>query len=173
VALREARRGYAQFSEDSRRVAVRLRCEGDAYLELACLSLAHDVLLVVTVDVPGFRASCDSWVLAGAWRTFVGELQALERTRRGSARLESISPGELGLEIYATDALGHMAVRGELEHDGAAARARFEFSGLSFDPGLLAAFVAEVEALQAATRAPSERAGEDAGPTRRGGEADS
>ena len=43
---------------------------------------------------------------------FCQSLVQLEMSRKGEAVLESVSPGELIMKLYASDGLGHMAVSG-------------------------------------------------------------
>ncbi len=61
--------------------------------------------------------------------------------------LQSISPDALRLEVYAADALGHMALRGHLARLGAPPTARLAFSGLAFDPTRLPGLVRDLLAL--------------------------
>jgi hypothetical protein len=65
-----------------------------------------------------FSAFCgendEVWVEATAFQDFLCELQVLEKRRQGSAALASMSPGELQLQIHATDRAGHIGVTGQL-----------------------------------------------------------
>ena len=61
----------------------------------------------------GFSGQNDLWVLLESLSYFCRSLIALERTLKGEALLESISLGELNLQIFSIDPLGHMGVRGK------------------------------------------------------------
>jgi hypothetical protein len=81
----------------------------------ATLHGAGDVRLAVRVAFGTFRGEYDEvWVAAIAWRQFLSDLHTLEARRQGSADLESLSPGELRLELRSTDRAGHMAASGQL-----------------------------------------------------------
>jgi hypothetical protein len=61
-----------------------------------------------------FSADCSAWVSAPNLITFLEQLRLLEETRKGAAVLESMSPGELRLEIRPHDCAGHMAASGQV-----------------------------------------------------------
>jgi hypothetical protein len=76
---------------------------------------AGDLRLHVRVAFKAFCGENDEvWVEATASQDFLSELQVLEERRQGSATLVSISPGELRLQIHATDRAGHIGVTGQL-----------------------------------------------------------
>jgi hypothetical protein len=132
--------------------------DGNDFIELkmaertpAGLPSAGDVRFNARVQFSTFSAESDVWVDAPALRSFVEQLREVERTRQGGAILVSMSPGELRLEIRATDSLGHVGAVGELGRwcrgtlDG-----RFWSSvafGIPFDPSLLAGLLEEFELL--------------------------
>jgi hypothetical protein len=107
----------------------------------------EDLLLNVTVEVGGYSAEGQAWVIAGAWRGFLSELRELERLRQGQATLEGASPRDLKLVFRATDRAGHMAVSGFLgwdTPDGFSQKLEF---GFAFDAGMLQTLVREFEEL--------------------------
>ena len=71
-----------------------------------------DTLLNVAVDVSGYSAADQSWVVAGEWGKFLSELETLDERRQGRAVVEGASPDDLRLEFYSTDSAGYMAVQG-------------------------------------------------------------
>jgi hypothetical protein len=132
--------------------------DGNDFIELKMaertpegLQGAGDVRFNARVQFSTFSAESDVWVAAPALRSFVEQLREVERTRRGAASLTSMSPGELRLEIRATDSMGHVGAFGEL---GRWCRgtlpARFWSAvsfGIPFDPSLLAGILEEFEIL--------------------------
>lgn len=74
----------------------------------------RDVLLNVTVRASGYSAADQAWVTERDIDQFISELHTLESRRQGQATLSGASPDDLKLEFYATDSIGHMAVRGHL-----------------------------------------------------------
>jgi hypothetical protein len=100
-----------------------------------------DLLLNITVKASNYSAADQSWVLAGEWDRFLGELRQLDEWRKGHAVLQGASPDDLHLEFYSTDSAGHMAVRGQLgwhKPDGQVLQLRF---GFSFEPDRLPVIV--------------------------------
>jgi hypothetical protein len=108
------------------------------------------VLVVVRVHCPGFTGETDTWVVRPAWREFLERLTALEGSRRGEAILESISPGELRLRLFATDRAGHMAVEGYVGVFGGHDTLRLEFGAIPFEPTLLPRLLRELSSAVAA-----------------------
>ena len=98
--------------------------DGDNHLELAVSERATsphdagDTRFTVRVRVDGlfaaFTAESLCWVDLRALATFAEQLRELEVRRQGSAVLESMSPGELRLEVRSTDRAGHMAAVGQV-----------------------------------------------------------
>jgi hypothetical protein len=96
--------------------------DADSFIEIlliertpATLPGAGDLRFSARVAFGTFRGECDEiWIAAPAFRDFLSGLQALEARRQGSAVLESMSPGELLLEVDSTDRAGHMAASGQL-----------------------------------------------------------
>jgi hypothetical protein len=75
-----------------------------------------DTRFAVRVRISGintvFTAEGLRWVELRALVAFSEQLRVLEERRQGSASLESMSPGELQLQIRSTDRAGHMAAIG-------------------------------------------------------------
>ena len=103
----------------------------------------EDLLLNVTVQVGGYSAADQVWIVADYWRGFMNELRTLEKIRQGQATLEGASPRDLKLEFKTTDHAGHMAVSGFIgwnTPDGFYQRLEF---GFPFDAGMLSTVVQE------------------------------
>lgn len=88
----------------------------NAFIELDILALETEyspsVNLAVTVQDSDFRGANPSILVDGRdWDAFVQQLRQCAETRRGSASLASMSPGELELTIESSDLLGHFTVR--------------------------------------------------------------
>ncbi|MFL6234095.1 MAG: hypothetical protein ACJ76N_13250 [Thermoanaerobaculia bacterium] len=83
--------------------------------------------------------------------TFLRDLQKLERTCRGEARLESISPGVLSVKISVIDGAGH--TRTDVTVSRRYLVEKFEHAvvsfGFSFDPSYLPGIVKAFSSLQA------------------------
>jgi hypothetical protein len=64
--------------------------------------------LAVKAELDGFRGSDDKiWVTDAECKKFLAQAEELERTRQGTAVLESMSPGEFRLELRVVDRAGH------------------------------------------------------------------
>ena len=61
----------------------------------------------------GYSGHNDLWVSSESLGRFCCNLIDLEKKRKGETLLESISPGELYLQIFSIDSFGHMGVRGK------------------------------------------------------------
>lgn len=93
--------------------------DGDDYLELTATELytlvygEGDTRFVVRVRVSSlfaeFTAESLCWVELRALAAFVEQLRVLEERRQGAAAVESMSPGELRLEVSTIDRAGHVA----------------------------------------------------------------
>jgi hypothetical protein len=138
--------------------------DGESYIELEVTERmpagtpgAGDSRFTVRVRMTGgetsFRAESWAWVERGVLAEFARQLRQLEDLRQGSASLESMSPGELELDIRSLDPAGHMGVFGQVAHScygGAGGPHRSEVAfGLAFCPSELPALVREFEALVA------------------------
>lgn len=86
-----------------------------------------DVMLRVTVRLQSFNGSYDQvWVRLSEMQEFLQQLEALEKSRSGHAKLSSMSPDEFTLEIRSADALGHMEIETQLH--------RYQYSGPKYWP---------------------------------------
>ena len=98
--------------------------DSDDYLELTVAercTIVHglgDTQFTVRVRVSSlfaaFTAEALCWVDLRALVAFAEQLRVLEERRQGSAALESMSPGELRLEVRSTDRAGHVAAVGQV-----------------------------------------------------------
>lgn len=107
-----------------------------------------DILLNVTVEVTGYSASDQSWVVGSDWDRFLTELRRLDERRQGRAVVLGALPEDLRLEFHSTDAAGHMAVKGHVgwhRADNHFVQLRF---GFSFEPDLLPSLVQELNGLR-------------------------
>lgn len=80
-----------------------------------------DAYVTVQVQSQGFVGHNDLWVVGAALASFAADLRVLERSLQGEARLQSISPNELDLRVFAVDRRGHLAIEGSTgywTHDG-------------------------------------------------------
>lgn len=71
-----------------------------------------DAYITIKLHSNGYAGRNDLWVSNKALCTFCHDLIELEDKRKGETILESISPGELYLQIFSIDSLGHMGIRG-------------------------------------------------------------
>lgn len=111
--------------------------------------VSGDFLVLVEVRRHGFSGRIDTWILRDTLGAFVRDVARLEETRRGSATLESISPGELRLEIRATDSAGHMAIGGTIGYRSFDGETALAFAPFDFDPSMLPELVRQAERLLA------------------------
>ena len=97
--------------------------DGEDFLELAVTERgaagspdAGDTRFAVRVRVIGkdtvFTGETWCWVGRRVRSAFAQRLRELEERRQGSAALESMSLGELKLEVRSTDRAGHVAAFG-------------------------------------------------------------
>jgi hypothetical protein len=74
-----------------------------------------DVRLRVQVSSIGFKGDYDGvWIMASVIASFIDELMILERDRRGTATLTSMSPGDFSLQLRTVDSSGHTTASGFL-----------------------------------------------------------
>ena len=104
-----------------------------------------DVLVVVRAHFYDFSGAVDAWIVHSEWAAFLTQLTALERTRVGEAVLESASPGELRLRIFARDRAGHMGADVEFLVDYPDGTAGLKLGPIDFDPTSLPHLVRELE----------------------------
>ena len=108
---------------------------------------AGDLRARVDVTSGSFTGSNPSLYIERAeWNRFSDQLNALERARSGEALLESDSPNDLRLRLYATDRAGHLAVEGHLGVYRYVADISREITltfAFELDPSLLARIVRE------------------------------
>ena len=107
-----------------------------------------DLLLNVTVDLGGYSATEQSWVVFDDWQSFMQQMRQLEERRRGQAMLVGASPRELEVTFRVTDLAGHMTVAGWVGREGARGFVRRLEFGFEFDPGLLGDVARELKRLE-------------------------
>ncbi len=106
----------------------------------------EDLLVNVTVDVKGFTAADQNWIVAREWSGFLVELRTLVESRQGRATLVAVVPDELRIEFFSTDRAGHMAVKGQVHRttaDGFDLQLQF---GFAFEPDTLPRVLSELQA---------------------------
>jgi hypothetical protein len=125
-----------------------IRFEGNKdYFELDLVSQKDedlpskgDAYISIKLSSAGFSGENSLWVMSESICAFCRALMELEKTRRGSAVLESISPGELTLIIRNIDRAGHMGIEGKtgyhVQRENSSAFHSVEF-GFEFDPSQL------------------------------------
>ncbi len=139
-------------------MSIHVAFEDESSLELEVAFADPDPYLVVRLQLPGFSACTETYVLESGWSSFLRELQSLEATRQGEATVESISPGELQLRIRSLDRAGHMGIEGLIGMRGPRNEFRFTFDALEFDPTRLPSLVTELSgALDTVQRTSPER----------------
>jgi hypothetical protein len=103
----------------------------------AALPSRGDARISVQVKSADFETKNDVWVVRDALVAFCRDLASLERSRRGEAKLVSISPGELEVSVRAVSSLGAIAVGGvcgySVHRPHGQIWHRLEF-GFEFDP---------------------------------------
>jgi len=103
----------------------------------------EDVYLSIKVESNGFSGKNDLWVLSAEFESFCHNLKLLEEKRKGAARLTSISPNELDIEVFSVDNLGHMAVEGNTGYTVDNFNHTVTF-GFEFDPYYLTESIKEL-----------------------------
>jgi len=111
--------------------------DGKSALEIDLVNWDGDAYVTVKIDSRGYSGENDLHVLAGVFKKFCTDILELQKTLKGKAVLESVSPGELSIEIQPDGDLGHMVVHGRCGYHVQTARHAnwhsVEF-GFEFDP---------------------------------------
>ena len=106
--MSDAERGFEIADSGNGRVTITL-------LERGVGQGAGDVRLRVRVTSIGFAGEYDGvWIEVRTATTFIDQLAALERDRRGSATLTSMSPDDFSLQVRIVDSAAHAAASGFL-----------------------------------------------------------
>ncbi len=125
-------------------------------IRLAIIAIQLDVYPSIEVEVEartrGFGGHAPVWLATDAVAAFAEALNELERTRKGAAQLESMSPGALRLTLSSMDASGHLMLQFTLKRSvlvGDRPRtAHTELSGaFELEPRSLPELVAALRAL--------------------------
>lgn len=99
-----------------------------------------DAYVTIRLHSNGYAGQNDLWVSQESLCGFCRDLVKLEKQRKGKSLLESMSPGELSLQIFSIDSLGHMGVRGTTGFKVYNGKDLFPHSvtfGFEFDPSQL------------------------------------
>jgi hypothetical protein len=100
-----------------------------------------------------FYARTHAWIHSSELRAFSRDLELLDRTRQGTATLNSMSPGELVLTIAFADSAGHPVVRGQTGRHILNVKQEYLWCCLpfeiAFDPSLLPPLAEEFQRLAA------------------------
>jgi hypothetical protein len=92
----------------------------------------------------GFSGHTETWITASQLRTFAQSLIRTETSRKSSAQLQSISPGELELRIEPISSRGHFGVFasvGLAVHQEHGVREQRVSIAFEFDPSQLSSAV--------------------------------
>ena len=82
-------------------------------LEIDLASWDGDAYIIVRIDSRGYSGTNDLHILTEEFERFCRDILELQRTLKGQAVLNSISPNELSIIIKPFDALGHISVTGK------------------------------------------------------------
>jgi len=90
-------------------------------------SCAGDINLQINLKLQDFYGSCSGvWLELPAMEEFLKELETLDLSRKGEAKITSMSPEEFILIIRSSDNLGHMEIETQLH--------RHQYSGPKYWP---------------------------------------
>lgn len=141
-----------------------LICEGDNSVEIVAIDRVSDHLptpgdtqFEIKIQSFGFAGQGWAWVSAACLAAFVEQLRTLELERQGCAEIESISPRQFWLRIWAIDRLGHTALTGRLTGRLQKYETQLTFAhslefGFQFSPDLLPRIVRDFEAIASGVR---------------------
>ncbi len=110
-----------------------------------------DVRVKATVTLQLFSGShSDVWLSQPDLAAFVKQLRIVVDSRKGTAKLEAMSPDEFSLELRATDSLGHYEVSVRLcryQYSGPTHWLTAVSGGFEFEPDQLPSILAAFQAL--------------------------
>jgi hypothetical protein len=123
-----------------------------ASIKLYWKDMGPDGSVQVSVRLVGYGFSGrhpNVWISREDFRSFLIDLRSLERSRRGEARLASMSPDELSLHLRITDPAGHVRVDAAISriHYGSDFEPASVRLGFAFDPSRLPAILTSFERL--------------------------
>lgn len=117
----------------------------------AHLPTAGDVRLAVSLRLQEFSGGYDGvWVARPALKRFVEQLDVLLRTRKSTARIEAMSPGEFSMELRPVGQLGHYEVRvllGRHQYSGTTSWPTALSGGFELGPSDLPVILAAFESM--------------------------
>ena len=99
-----------------------------------------DAYITIKLRSNGYAGQNDLWVSHESLCYFCRNLIELENKRKGETILESMSAGELYLQIFSIDSLGHVGIRGTTGFEVFKGTDLFPHSvtfGFEFDPSQL------------------------------------
>lgn len=99
-----------------------------------------DAYITIKLHSNGYAGHNDLWVSYESLCNFCRNLIELEKKRKGETILESVSPGELYLQILSIDSLGHVGLKGTTGFQVFEGTDLFPHSvtfGFEFDPSQL------------------------------------
>ena len=103
-------------------------------------SSAGNVKVKVNISLQEFTGSySEVWFNNEKILEFISQLEKLNLSRKGRAKIESISPEEFMLEIKSSDSLGHMEAEVFLQ--------RYQYSGQKYRPVKISGYF-EVDSIE-------------------------
>ena len=94
------------------------------------LPTSGDVRVKINLRLQEFRGSYPNvWLSKPELERFVGQLKLLVETRKASAKIDAMSPGEFSFELRPYDSLGHFEASVQL--------GRRQFSGPTYWPTII------------------------------------
>lgn len=110
-----------------------------------------DVRVRATVKLQDFGGSyAGVWLARSELSKFVDQLRTVVETRRGTATLEAMSPGEFTIELRSLDSAGHFEVRvrvGRHQYSGRTNWPTMVAGGFEVEPDQLPSVLAAFESL--------------------------
>ena len=124
----------------------------DAWLEIVpeeVDELSVGIRVRVSARWRSFEGAESVWIVTDEWLRFLAEVEQFERTLKGEANVEGMSPGELRLRFFPLDPAGHPGVEGEIGFRGFSGdfahrlnTFSFRFSAIEIDPATFHRWVA-------------------------------
>lgn len=87
---------------------------GTSTLELNLLTHRGDAQLSCSISSHGYSGKNESYILTEDFTQFCQHLLQLQKTLKGAAVLNSMSPEELYIKIAPLDSLGHLLINGNI-----------------------------------------------------------
>jgi len=87
--------------------------DGRSSLEVDLTNWDRDAYISVKINSRGFSGQNDLHVIGEEFKKFCSDILELQKTLKGRAVLQSVSPCELNIVIEPDGGLGHMALHGQ------------------------------------------------------------